>query len=140
MDTQPQFNNILKALGQAQPQMDLQTRSDNYALFEKMMKEGVSLSSLIGRIDELEGKVRSMTETKPDVNVEILAVMESAVHHHPDVIAARKKVSDVKSQIIMEMCKQDPRFKEALDEYRTTVQSAYIASKEEQAEDREDAP
>lgn len=146
MDT-GQFSNILSALNQgaqapAQAPMGLTPaqQTDNYNLFSDMMKKGIYLPDLIKRMDDLESKVRSMQESKPDVNRELFAVMEAAVKGDPDVKAAKQRVADEKSRIIAEMCQKDPRFQEALDGYRTAVNRAYIEHKEKQASDRGRAP
>lgn len=141
MDTN-QYSNILSALGQNQGQtpaptqgLTNQQQADNYRVFQDLMKKGVYIPDVMKRLDDLEDKVKTMQEAKPDVNKELFAVMEAAVKQDPDVKRAKQKVADIKSMIIAELCSKDTRFQEALNEYRTAVNAAYIHQKE-QASDR----
>lgn len=140
MDTNPQYSNILKALG-GTPQanepapstggLSMAQQAENYDLFSKMMKEGVYLPDLIKRLDNMEAKVKALeSQPKQDTNAELLAVMEQAVKNHPDVKASRQHVADVKSTIITEMCMQDQRYRDALEAYKTTVNKVYIQTRE----------
>lgn len=141
MDT-PQYNNILKALGgnpnmaqpqQTAPKMGLTPaeQSENYNAFSELMKQGVHLPTLLKRMDDLETKVKALeSQPKQDTNAELLAVMERAVKNDPEVRDARQRVADVKSKIISEMCMQDERYKQALEDYKTTVNRVYIGKRE----------
>ena len=140
MDTNPQYSNILKALGgtpqanETAPSMgglSMAQQAENYDLFSKMMKEGVYLPDLIKRLDNMEAKVKALeSQPKQDTNAELLAVMEQAVKNHPDVKASRQHVADVKSAIITEMCMQDQRYRDALESYKTMVNKVYIQTRE----------
>ena len=146
MDTQPnQYSNILKAIGvQQTPTMEPQTgglsvaqRADNYNAFTELMNRGVYLPDLIKRLDDMEAKVKALeSQPKHDANAELLAVMEAAVKNHPEVKASRQKVADAKTAIINEMCMKDPRFKDALEEYKTTVNRVYIQTRENDGSER----
>ena len=140
MDTNPQYSNILKALG-GTPQanepapstggLSMAQQAENYDLFSKMMKEGVYLPDLIKRLDNMEAKVKALeSQPKQDTNAELLAVMEQAVKNHQEVKTARQHVADVKSAIITEMCMQDQRYRDALEAYKTTVNKVYIQTRE----------
>lgn len=140
MDTNPQYSNILKALGgtpqanEPAPSMgglSMAQQAENYDLFSKMMKEGVYLPDLIKRLDNMEAKVKALeSQPKQDTNAELLAVMEQAVKNHPDVKASRQHVADVKSAIITELCMQDQRYRDALESYKTMVNKVYIQTRE----------
>ena len=132
----PRYDNILNALGK-ESKLSYQQQADNYNTFSKLMSDGVYLPDLIGRMDALEKKVASMERTSPDVNRELFSVMESAVKDDSGVKEARRRLADVKADIIMEMCLKDPRFKEAWDAYRTAVNAAYIQRSEHRSADRE---
>lgn len=146
MDTQPnQYSNILKAIGAQQtPTMEPQAgglsvaqRADNYNAFTELMNRGVYLPDLIKRLDDMEAKVKALeSQPKHDTNAELLAVMEAAVKNNPEVKQARQKVADVKTAIINEMCIKDPRFKDALEAYKTTVNRVYIQTRESDGSER----
>ena len=150
MDTNPQYSNILKALGGTSQAtepvpsaggLSMAQQAENYDLFSKMMKEGVYLPDLIKRLDDMEAKVKALeSQPKHDANAELLAVMEAAVKNHPEVKASRQKVADAKTAIINEMCMKDPRFKDALEEYKTTVNRVYIQTRENDGSERTRCP
>jgi hypothetical protein len=140
MDT-PQYSNILNAInGMNAPQpaqaphrpvLTPAEQSENYNTFSELMKQGVHLPTLLKRLDDLESKVRTLeSQPKQDTNAELLAVMERAVKNDPEVKEARQKVADVKSRIISELCMQDERYKQALEDYKTTVNRVYIGKRE----------
>lgn len=136
MDTTSQYGNIAKALnGQTQqtprPALTAQEQSENYNTFSQLMKEGVHLPTLLKRLDDLENKVKALeSQPKQDTNAELLAVMERAVKNDPEVKASRQHVADVKSQIISEMCMQDGRYRQAVEDYKVVVNRAYIGKRE----------
>lgn len=142
------YSNILKAVGSQNPRMeDLNRRTDNYRIAEEASKNGTSLADMIRRMGELEDKVKAL-EAHPsqDANAELLAVMEASVKSDPEVREARQKVADIKTSIISEMCLKDPRYAQAVEDYKTTVNRVYIKSRESdgraqiQAEDGAGAP
>ena len=145
------YDNILKAMSgqnQSQPpvheesnkisrQLSTLEQSQNYETFSMLMKEGVYLPDLIKRLDEMESKIKTLeSQPKHDTNAELLAVMEAAVKNNPEVKQARQKVADAKTAIINEMCMKDPRFKDALEEYKTTVNRVYIQTRENDGSER----
>ena len=149
-----QYSNVMKALQGMQspatasaPGLTYEQQSDNYNTFSELMKKGVYLPDLIKRMDELEAKVKTLeAQPKHDANAELLAVMEASVKSDPEVREARQKVADIKTSIISEMCLKDPRYAQAVEDYKTTVNRVYIRSRESdgraqiQAEDGAGAP
>lgn len=149
-----QYSNVMKALQGMQspatasaPGLTYEQQSDNYTAFSELMKKGVYLPDLIKRMDELEAKVKTLeAQPKHDANAELLAVMEASVKSDPEVREARQKVADIKTSIISEMCLKDPRYVQAVEDYKTTVNRVYIRSREQdgreevQAEDGAGAP
>lgn len=141
-----QYSNILKALG-GTPQADepapstgglsMAQQAENYDTFSKLMREGVYLPDLIKRLDDMETKIKTLeSQPKHDANAELLAVMEAAVKNHAEVKQARQKVADIKTAIINEICMKDPRFREALEDYKTTVNRVYIQTRESDGSER----
>lgn len=139
MDTsQNQYSNILKALGAPQANAPVSTgglsmvqQAENYTAFDELMKQGVHIPTLLKRLDDMESKVRALeSQPRHDTNAELLAVMEQAVKNDPEVKAARQRVADVKTAIIAELCMKDPRYCEALEAYKTTVNRIYIKRRE----------
>lgn len=136
-----QYSNILKALGgqnqmsqpstPAQGGLTLDQQAQNYDTFSKLMHEGVYLPDLLKRLDDMENKIKTLeSQPKQDTNAELLAVMEQAVKNDSEVKAARQRVADVKTAIIAELCMKDPRYCEALEAYKTTVNRIYIKRRE----------
>ena len=140
MDTQPQYNNILKALGGNQGQqaqtggLTLQQQADNYTTFQNLMNKGIYLPDLLKRIDDLESKVSEMKPARQEMDLELFAVMESAVKNDPDVKVIRQRMYDEKTRVITDICMQDQKFREAVDGYRRAVNAAYIRQKEQTSE------
>lgn len=138
MDTNPQYSNILKALGAPQANapvsaggLSMVQQAENYTAFDELMRQGVHIPTLIKRLDEMESKVKALeSQPRHDTNAELLAVMEQAVKNDPEVKAARQRVADVKTAIISELCMKDPRYCEALEAYKTTVNRIYIKRRE----------
>ena len=151
MDTQTgQYSNVLKALQEMQGSaqgLSYAQQSENYSTFSELMRKGVYLPDMLKRLDELESKVKTLeTQPKHDANAELIAVMEASVKSDPEVKKARQKVADIKTAIISEICMRDPRYADAVEEYKTTINRVYIASREHddrkeiQAEDGAGAP
>lgn len=127
MDTNPQdYSNILKAVNGGKSGLSMQQQADNYNAFSKLMDQGVYIPDLIKRLDDLEERMKGVESPKAEADRELLAVMEAAVKGDPDVKVARQRVADEKSRIILDMCRQDQRYREAVDDYRRTVNSAYV--------------
>lgn len=149
-----QYSNVMKALQGMQspatasaPGLTYEQQSANYSAFSELMKKGVYLPDLMTRMEELEAKVKSLeAQPRHDANAELLAVMEASVKGDPEVREARQKVADIKTSIITEMCLKDPRYAQAVEDYKTTVNRVYIRSRESdgraqiQAEDGAGAP
>lgn len=144
MDTQPnnQFVNARRALESmgmigSGNGLTMEQQSANYAAFNELMKEGISIPDLLKRMDDMESKIKTLeSQPKHDVNAELLAVMEAAVKNRPEVKVARQKVADIKTAIINEICMKDQRFREALEDYKTTVNRVYIQTRESDGSER----
>lgn len=143
------YSNILQAInGQNQAQnstmADLNRRNENFKLVEQLNQEGVSLKDVLGQIDELKKKVESLEKPAKSVSEDLFLVMEAKVRDNPAVIEAKKRLSDTKNTVLLEYCMKDPRFKEAYDGYRDTVNREYVSSHEnspeKSSEAREGAP
>lgn len=121
------YDNILKALSQPKPsqqkQLSLEEKNRNYQLFDELMKKGISLDDLL--------KAADGRKEAPGIEAGVFTVMEEAVKEDEKVAEFRKKASDLKSQIITEICLKDDRYRTALEEYRKAVSEAYVRSKEE---------
>lgn len=145
MDTNPnQYSNILKAINGTSantpdpatmaPQtggLTMAQQAENYDTFSKLMREGVYLPDLIKRLDDMETKIKTLeSQPRHDTNAELLAVMEAAVKSNQEVKTSRQKVADAKTMIINEMCMKDPRYRQALEDYKTTVNRVYIQTRE----------
>lgn len=123
------YENILKAMNGGKPGEGLTTQqqSENYEIFSKMMREGVYIPDLIQKINALETKVDEMSKPKESVmDAQLFAVMEQAVREDPSVQEARRRLQTEKTRIISELCMQDETYRKLFNEYRTTVNSAYI--------------
>ena len=134
-----EYSNILNAIngantGQNNTMADLNRRNENYRLVDQLNQEGVSLKDLLGQIDELKKKVESLEKPSKTMNEDLFLVMEAKVRDNPAVLEAKKRLSDVKSTVLLEFCMKDPRFKEAYDGYRDTVNREYVASHENSPE------
>lgn len=137
MDTNP-YSNIMKAVdGESakpfqNPTLTPSQQMDNYNAFSQLQKEGVYLPDLMKRITALESKVKSYDESKREADADLFAVMEASVKNEPVVKEARQRVADEKSRIIVELCQRDERYRNAVEEYRRTVNAEYIRQKEPQ--------
>lgn len=165
MDTAP-YSNILKAVGaptydygtptqtptapagQSQTfsvpteksKLTLDQQAENYNMFSEMMKQGVYLPDLVKKVDILTAEVESLkTKAKTEVDTELFEAMEASVKSVPEVKRAKQHMADVKSMVISEMCMKDPRYQEAYDEYRRTVNKAYIDRAEGHSDPGRDA-
>lgn len=126
------YTNIIKVLGTQNPQMDdLSRRTENYRIAEEASRNGTSLSDVMRRLDELEGKVKGIEASKAEVNKEVFETMEQAVRDAEPVREAREHLADVKSQIIYEYCMRDARYASAMSAYRDAVNAEYVRSREE---------
>jgi hypothetical protein len=129
------YSNILNAINGQNPAQnssmaDLNRRNENYRLVDQLNQEGVSLREVLGQIDELKKKVESLEKPAKSVSEDLFLVMESKVRDNPAVLEAKKRLSDTKNTVLLEFCMKDPRFKEAYDGYRDTVNREYVSSHE----------
>lgn len=125
------YENILNAV--KSQKLSSAQEIENYDVFSKLQKEGVVLSDLVRKAseaDDLRKKVDDMSRSRPAVDTELLAVMESAVKDVESVKAAKKKVSDERKRVIEEICMHDDRYRQAMEDYRAEVNRAYVDMKE----------
>lgn len=120
------YENILQALSQPKPtqtkQLSLQEKSRNYQLFDELMKKGISLDDLL--------KVAEGKKDTPAIDTTVFTVMEEAVKDDESVVRTRRTASDIKSQVISELCMKDDRYRMALEDYRKAVSEAYVRNRE----------
>ena len=127
------YSNILKALGgqgQQPSGLTMQQQSDNYNAFSELMKQGVYLPDLMKRMEGMEAKIKEMDERRSAEDMDLFAVMESAVKDAPEVKEARQRVADEKSRVIARMCMDDPGYRDAVESYRRVVNQTYVKRKE----------
>lgn len=132
MDTNP-YSSILKALGKEDtPQGGLtyQQQTDNYSAFSDLMKQGVYIPDLLKRIETLEAQVREQGARKDTMDADLFSVMEASVKGDEEVKAAKQRLADEKSRVIAEICSKDEGYMKAMEDYRRTVNAAYIRNKE----------
>lgn len=108
--------------------MDLGKKAENYRAFDELMKQGVSITDLVQRLESLENRVKEMDE-HPQQDREVFAVMESAVADDADVVKAKARREEVMERILTESCMRDKRFAEADRDYRAVVNAAYVKLK-----------
>ena len=121
------YSNIMKALRSGSGEMDLGKKAENYKAFDELMRQGVSITDLVQRIESLEARVKEMDDNPHDR--EVFAVMESAVSDDAEVIKAKAHRDEVMERILTESCMRDRRFSDADREYRTAVNAAYVKAK-----------
>lgn len=107
--------------------MDLGKKAENYKAFDELMRQGVSITDLVQRLESLEARVKEMDDNPHDR--EVFAVMESAVSDDAEVIKAKAHRDEVMERILTESCMRDRRFSDADREYRTAVNAAYVKAK-----------
>ena len=132
MDTN-HYDNILKALGKEDPQqtgLSYQQQTENYQTFSDLMKQGVYIPDLLKRIETLEAQVRAQGTRKDAMDADLFSVMEASVKGDEEVKAAKQRLADEKSRVIAEICSKDEGYTKAMEDYRRTVNAAYIRNKE----------
>ena len=132
MDTNP-YSSILKAIGKEDtPQggLTFQQQTENYSAFSDLMKQGVYIPDLLKRIDTLEAQVREQGQRKDTMDADLFSVMEASVKGDEEVKAAKQRLADEKSRVIAEICSKDEGYTKAMEDYRRTVNAAYIRNKE----------
>lgn len=124
------YDNIVKALGPGNG-LTPQQQAENYDLFGKMMKEGISLKETLAKIDSLESEIKDLKKPKESpMDAQLFSVMEQAVREVPAVMEAKRRLQDEKTRIISELCMADEAYRKCFDQYRTAVNAAYVDSKE----------
>ena len=127
-----QYDNILKAVGGGS-QLTTAQQSDNYSTFSEMMKQGVYLPDLLKRLDAMEKKLSEIEKPKENpIDAELFGVMEQAVKDDPGVVNAKRVLQNERSRVISELCVRDDGYRKAYDEYRRTVNAAYVGLKQPQ--------
>lgn len=128
MDESP-YSNIMSAIA---PQEGTQSLSalqqvDNYDFFSKeIMGKGVYLPDLVKQVESLKAEVESLkANAKAEVDTELFEVMESKVRDAPAVVDARKAMEGMRETVLDEMCRNDPRYRDAVAAYRKAVADAY---------------
>ena len=132
MDTN-HYDNILKALGKEDPQqtgLSYHQQTENYQTFSDLMKQGVYIPDLLKRIETLEAQVREQGTRKDAMDADLFSVMEASVKGDEEVKAAKQRLADEKSRVIAEICSKDEGYTKAMEDYRRTVNAAYIRNKE----------
>lgn len=133
MDTN-HYDNILKAVNNGKdPQqggLSFQQQTENYQTFSDLMKQGVYIPDLLKRIETLEAQVREQGARKDTMDADLFSVMEASVKGDEEVKAAKQRLADEKSRVIAEICSKDEGYTKAMEDYRRTVNAAYIRSKE----------
>ena len=134
------YSVLLNAVNGVQaPALSAQQINENYQAFQDLQRQGVTIPSLMKDLEDLKAKVTAM-ETKPktpQLDSELFQVMEAAVKDDPQVVSARMNAQQVKAQIISELCRQDPRYAQALDQYSREVHAAYVRRTESRVLDLE---
>lgn len=136
MDYSALFNAVT---GTQAPGLTAQQINENYQAFQELQKQGITIPTLMRDLEDLKAKV-SAIETKPktpQLDSELFQVMEAAVKDDPQVVSARMNAQQVKAQIISELCRQDPRYAQALDQYSREVHAAYVRRTESRVLDLE---
>ena len=136
MDYSALFNAVT---GTQAPGLSPQQIQENYNAFQDLQRQGITIPTLMRDLEDLKAKV-SAIETKPktpQLDSELFQVMEAAVKDDPQVVSARMNAQQVKAQIISELCRQDPRYAQALDQYSREVHAAYVRRTESRVLDLE---
>ena len=94
------------------------------------MKQGVYIPDLLKRIETLEAQVREQGARKDTMDADLFSVMEASVKGDEEVKAAKQRLADEKSRVIAEICSKDEGYMKAMEDYRRTVNAAYIRNKE----------
>ncbi len=134
------YENILGALN-SKPQSKLTPAQEvaNYSAFSDLQKQGVYLPDVMEKLkelDELKKRLDSIEKSAPVVDEAVFSTMESAVSKNSAVVDARKRMDTVQSTIVHELCMKDPRYKEAHDAYRATVNREYVKVHEKKKDEQ----
>lgn len=118
--------NAVQSQNQTDRYTDLQRRTENMKAAEKLSDQGVSITDLVSRLDSLEQKVKEMEKPSETVDRNVFRAMESAVRDDSEVQAAKQRLADEKSRVILEACMKDQGYREAYDAYRSKVSERYV--------------
>ena len=129
-----EYANILNALNAGNTTLpsanstmeDINRKTENYKLVDKLNNEGISLKDLLNQIDELKKKVEGMETPRENIDAGVFLAMESAVENDPEVIKAREHMDELRKTILLELCMKDPRYAEAYRDYRAKVSERYV--------------
>lgn len=77
------------------------------------------------RIKELEKGPK-----QSQMDIDLFAVMESAVKNDDRVKYARQRLQDEKTRVLSELCIRDEGYRKALEDYRREVNATYIRHNE----------
>lgn len=88
-----EYANILNALNAGTTTLpsanstmeDINRKTENYKLVDKLNNEGISLKDLLNQIDELKKKVEGMEAPRENIDAGVFLAMESAVENDPEV-------------------------------------------------------
>ena len=126
------YDNILRAVGNTANALSTQQQSDNYEMFNKLMRDNIYLPDLLKKIDDLEKKVGEMERPKENpIDAELFGVMEQAVKDDASVVNAKRILQNEKTRVISELCIRDEAYRKAFDEYRRAVNAAYVNMRQE---------
>lgn len=129
-----EYANILNALNAGTTTLpsanstmeDINRKTENYKLVDKLNNEGISLKDLLNQIDELKKKVEGMEAPRENIDAGVFLAMESAVENDPEVIKAREHMDELRKTILLELCMKDLRYAEAYRDYRAKVSERYV--------------
>lgn len=126
--TQPNQNNYPASAQQGKSGLSLTQQAENYDFFSReIMGKGVYLPDLVQTVRALQSEVAELKRgAKIEIDTDLFEAMEASVKGEPAVKEARQRMADAKSTVLTDLCMNDPRFKEAYDDYRRTVNQAYI--------------
>ncbi len=135
------YENILGAISQSKPQSKLTPAQEvaNYSAFSDLQKQGVYLPDVMERLkelDELKKRLDSIEKSAPAVDEAVFSTMEAAMAKNPAVAEAKKRMDAAEQEVLKELCMKDPRYKDALDAYRTTVNREYVKAHEKKKDEQ----
>ena len=119
------YDNILKAMNGGG--LTAAQKADNYNTFSKLMEENIYLPDLLRKVDALEKRLDTIGGQ--DTDADLFAVMESAVRDDGDVMKAHERLMNERTRVLSKICMSDESYKKASEEYRRTVNAAFIKYK-----------
>ena len=128
------FDTILMALGTgnpvtAAPLQQGNASLDDYQIFDRLRREGRSLQDVLKQADEAEMLRKRVDElsSRQGADEEVFPVMEQAVSDDPNVVSARESLARERTRVISGLLLADEGFRKAHENYRHTVQRAYVS-------------